>query len=268
MTWRGRVRRFFLPASTGPIRVGLTGRALSYVRSYLVMRILVGSIGILLPIALILCGGTFIDHVGDLRGALSDYYHSGMRDVFVGSLYAVAAFLVAYKLAELRTFENIVTVLAGVAAFMVATFPTEIDTDHPSPETPLQHKLTPDTVGVVHHTAAIAFIALLTVMSIYFAIDEGRRKQLRGWFPPWFWRAYHAFFAFAMAGACVFMVLDMTTNLVSYDHAILIGESVATAAFGFSWLAKGLEWQVLFRDPPAMVDADRQLQGKPPGGQA
>ncbi len=254
---RAWASRYFLPKTGGPLRIGLTGRALSYVRSYLALRIGVGLIGILLPIVLMVCGGAFIDGGMDLRGALSEYYHSGMRDVFVGSLYVVAGFLIVYKIAELRTFESHISLLAGVCAFVVASFPMKMKG---APETPLQRSLTPETVGGVHDGAAITLIGLLTVMSILFAIDEGRRTQMEGRRSPSFWRAYHAFFAFLMAAACVYLIFKIATNDVPINkYALLIGESVAIMSFGASWLAKGFEPQVLFHEPPpAAVDGGGQ----------
>ena len=254
---------YFLPTPDGPIRVGLTGRALSYVRSYLALRVGVGLIGVLLPIALIVCGGTFIEGVGDWREALSAYYGTGMRDVFVGSLYLVAGFLILYKIAELRTFENHLSVLAGLSAFVVATFPMKIDGAR---QTELQEKLTPETVGGVHNGAAIALIGLLTVMSILFAVGEGRRTQMRGRGSPSFWRAYHWLFASLMGVACVYLLLHVTTDvpLPLDKHALFWGESVAIMSFGFSWLAKGWEPQVLLHDPPAAAGDGEGRPGQEP----
>lgn len=250
------LREFFLPRPGGPKRDDLSSMGPSYLRSYLVMRILIGSIGILLPIVLIICAGSFVDGWADLRGSLSAYYHSGMRDVFVGSMYAVAAFLVTYKVVELR-FEGIVSGLAGLSAFVLATFPTDLPKGLDSPETPLQIEVGQGTVSNVHYGAAIAFIGFLTLISIYFAIDEAWRQQGLGRLGKKFWLAYHSFCAFVMVVAAAYMILANGLETLPRAYSLLIGESVAIAAFGASWLAKGAEWRMLFGRPePSQVPSE------------
>jgi len=244
MSWR----EFFLPRPGGPQRDDLSSMGPSYLRSYLVLRILIGSVGIFLPVVLIICAGSFVDGWADLRGSLSAYYHSGMRDVFVGSMYAVAAFLVTYKIVELR-FEAIVSGLAGLSAFVLATFPTELPKGA-SGETPLQIEVGQGTVSKVHYGAAIAFIGFLTLISIYFAIDEARRQQGVGRLGTRFWLVYHSFFAFVMLVAGAYMILANGLETLPREYSLLVGESVAIAAFGASWLAKGAEWRMLFGRPP------------------
>ncbi len=94
-----------------------------YLRAYLLLRVLIGAGGISLPFVLVL-----VDHgiLGDnplLRGSLSAYYYSGVRDIFVGSLFAVGVFLITYKVVE-QNLDNTLSSLAGVAAIVVALFPT------------------------------------------------------------------------------------------------------------------------------------------------
>jgi len=56
-----------------------------------------------------------------LQQSLSAYYHSGMRDEFVGVLFAVGAFLYLYK--GFTTLENYALNLAGILLVGVALFP-------------------------------------------------------------------------------------------------------------------------------------------------
>src|SRR4051794_15891591 len=71
---------------------GLQARIL-YLRSYLLMRAVIGFIGLALPVALVL--GDWGLERGTLlaKGSLSAYFYSGMRDVFVGSLCVTGLFL-------------------------------------------------------------------------------------------------------------------------------------------------------------------------------
>jgi hypothetical protein len=59
------------------------------------------------------------------RGSVSAYYYSGMRDEFVVIIGATGIFLVAYKIAE-RNLHNLASIVAGVAAVLVAIFPTGV----------------------------------------------------------------------------------------------------------------------------------------------
>ena len=58
------------------------------------------------------------------RGSLSAYYYSGVRELFVGGLCAIGVFLVIYKLPDF-TRESFSSCFAGLAAVVVAVFPTE-----------------------------------------------------------------------------------------------------------------------------------------------
>jgi uncharacterized BrkB/YihY/UPF0761 family membrane protein len=91
-----------------------------YVRSYLIMRVVVGALGVALPVLLVFgderLGGTPVP-----RDSLSAYYYSGARELFVGVLAAIAVFLVCYRVAE-RSWDNGLSLLAGGAVLTVAVF--------------------------------------------------------------------------------------------------------------------------------------------------
>src|SRR5690242_6235400 len=76
--------------------INLRSRIL-YLRSYLLMRTLIGFTGVALPVVLI-AGDKLLDTGAHaLRGSLSMYYYSGMRDFFVSGMSAAAGFLITYK---------------------------------------------------------------------------------------------------------------------------------------------------------------------------
>src|SRR5262249_4389517 len=82
---------------TATADVNLWSRIL-YVRSYLLERAIIGFIGITLPIVLIVGDHLLGPNAPFLRSALSDYYYSGTRDVFVGAMFSIGVFLVTYKI--------------------------------------------------------------------------------------------------------------------------------------------------------------------------
>jgi hypothetical protein len=63
--------------------------------SYLTLRKVIGLLGLALPF-LAMVGARLLFHTG-LQVSLSAYYHTGMRDVLVGILFAIGFFLGGYK---------------------------------------------------------------------------------------------------------------------------------------------------------------------------
>jgi hypothetical protein len=213
-----------------------------YMRSYLLMRTLVGALALALPVVLV---------VGDRygfarkpaygRGSLSIYYYAGMRDVFVGGLCATAVFLITYKVIE-KNLDNTLSILAGFGALGVALFSTA----RPSksfPLTRLQERLGETAVEVVHYTSAIVFIASLGLICIFFGIREGKRTPRTDKRPPTFWRLYHFGCAAVMVLASIFAVV--CGRIGHPTNSLLIAETACVWAFGASWLMKGLELDVL-----------------------
>jgi hypothetical protein len=212
-----------------------------YVRSYLIMRVLVGALGVALPFMLVLADGLGFDGDPFPRDSLSAYYYSGVRELFVGTLSATAVFLVTYKVAD-RTLDNTLSTLAGVAVLAVALFPTGLPADVVQP-TPLQERLGESVVEAIHFTAAGIFIVSLAVISFFFGVREGARPPREGRRSPRFWRNYHWLCAGAIAAALLW--IGATEVAGGPDKSLLIGEAVSVWAFGASWLMKGLELDIL-----------------------
>jgi hypothetical protein len=95
---------------------------LAYVKSFLLLRMLVGVVGIALPFMLVF-GQRLLFGDGRLGTSLSGYYHTGVRDLFVGSLCAIGVFLLTY-MAFHYVWDNVLSVVGGLAALGVALFPT------------------------------------------------------------------------------------------------------------------------------------------------
>jgi CDP-diglyceride synthetase len=232
----------------------------NYVRSYLVLRIVIGALGILLPVLLIVGDIFFLEGSPKARGSISAYYHSGMRDVFVVILAATALFLITYKIFE-RKHENSLSIVAGVTALGVALFPTGIPSDNASLPTPLQDRLGQDEVSSVHFTCAVIFLICTAVISYFFGVQEGKRKPQPGKRPPKFWKWFHWACAGVIAGALIFVVVCKAGGWLD-DYCVLIGEVAATAAFGTSWLVKGAERDFLRRTPtpPGLQEAPERAR--------
>ncbi len=68
-----------------------------YVRSYVFTRFSIGLVGVLLPPLLVFLEPALFDGQPFPRGSLSAYYYSGVRELFVGGLWAIGVFLFVYK---------------------------------------------------------------------------------------------------------------------------------------------------------------------------
>jgi hypothetical protein len=88
--------------------------------SYLTLRKGIGLLGLALPF--VLSFGAFVVFQQALQSSISYYYWTGMRDVFVGTLFAIGFFLLSYQGYEKA--DNIAGNLACLFAVGVALFPT------------------------------------------------------------------------------------------------------------------------------------------------
>ena len=185
--------------------------------SHQALRRLVGLLGTTLPFVL-LWGGMLSDT--KLQSSVSAYYHTYMRDYFVGLLFAIGVFLVSYR-GYRDSFDNVMTSLAGGFAIGVALFPTGTN-----------------WIGYVHWTLAAAFLSILAVMSFFFftksdvpAKNMSAEKKQRN----------------LVYRVCGFIIILCLVLILVHSFIVPLGpvgtvfvlEAVALVAFGFSWLVKG-----------------------------
>jgi hypothetical protein len=224
-----------------------------YIWSYLLTRSVVGYLGISLPVVLIMGDVLFLAGSPTARGSLSAYYHSGMRDFFVGVLCVTGVFLISYKVFS-RTIENALSSVAGIAAVGIAIFPTGLPADRETELTPLQVRLHESVVTPIHFFWAAVFIASLAAICCLFARRESRRDKVepgRKTLGSRFWGPFHYVCAASIGLGVLFIVATKATGVLD-DYSLLIGESIAVLAFGVSWAAKGAELRTLWpRKSPA-----------------
>lgn len=248
-----------------------------YVRSFLVMRLVIGFIGMLLPFALWLIDWGVFHGYPHPRGSESIYYYSGMREVFTGSITTIAFFMLLYKIMEWNL-DNVLTILAGLSGLMIVLLPTAppariqdgfTKPTNPLPPhlTPLQKALTQPTTHSIHEWTSGAFIFFLGCTSIVFGIREGRRKKRydHPLFGATFWRSYHFAWVVVMVGAGVWIFVSMKLHHGHPYWALLLGEGLCAFAFGASWTAKGAEWRFLFGGSTAEERAARRALAHGPG---
>lgn len=122
--------------------------------SYLGVRRAIGMIGLLLPIALVPVGWLVFGI--ELQDNLSSYYHTPLRDVFVGAMCAISCFLFCYR--GYDWIERWTGYCGSIAALGVALFPLDAHSD-PLFQTSL--------VGYTHTVSGGAFFLTLAFYSLY-----------------------------------------------------------------------------------------------------
>ncbi|HEU0014097.1 MAG TPA: hypothetical protein VFQ45_10460 [Longimicrobium sp.] len=224
------------------------------VLNFLTLRKAVGYIGLALPFALV-AGENLRDRLLSdagrmgvlLESSISAYFHTGMREVFVGSLCAIGVFLLAYRGYDRR--DRVLSNIAGVCALLVALFPTfEASREASDTATRAPDSVTffsgadapdPHVVGYVHFAAAAAFFALLAWISLvqFTKSDTSaptREKRERNIiYRLCGWVILGCIAAIAVAK----LLLDDAAERSS--HFVFWFEAIAVVAFGISWLVKG-----------------------------
>ncbi len=206
--------------------------------SYLVLRRAVGIIGVSLPIVL-LAGSMLIFDCSEIQGSISKYYHTVMRNVFVGSLCAVALFLWAYKGYKRDDKDNKYMLqdnpagnLAALFALGVAFFPTFIGPDDLTSciECEYPKKIT----GYLHLFWALSFFLMLAYFSIILFTkgknkNENRLYRICG---------FTILICLLLIVIYLYLLKDNYPNLQRIKPVFWL-EAFALWAFGISWLRKG-----------------------------
>jgi hypothetical protein len=231
-----------------------------YFESYRVIRTVVGVMGLLLPLILVV-GEIILNGTVQVRGSLSAYYHTAMRDFFVGILCVTGVLLVTY-LAGQRTLAYWVSTVAGLAVLVVAFIPTQRPdlppgavlcgpSASPTPAgcTAVQQRLGETVTAAIHFSFAVVFIVGLAVMSFVFALGPRKAGGLDPGKPPK--RLLHYACGSAIVLALAFMAI---AGIAGWHHIwiltpLYIAEVVSVLAFGISWLAEGASLRSLMPLP-------------------
>ena len=202
--------------------------------SYMTLRKATGWIGLLLPIVLA-CVYMVLVSMFVVRGSISSYYYTGVRDVLVGALCAMGVFLITY--AGYDEWDKWVTNVAGAFAIGVAFFPTA--PDNPSSSAKI--------IGYFHLTfASLLFITLAIIALWLFRKTEPKKER-----KPEKKRRDKVYLVCGIVILlCVALVpvesFVIGAAIARYEPLFWL-ESVAIWAFGVAWLVKG---QLVLKDKP------------------
>lgn len=227
----------------------------AYTYSYRIIRLVVGFLGILLPIIFIIGEAVFLKGGVQVRGSLSAYYHSSMQDFFVGGLCIVGLMLATYMGGEPKSWDFWASLLAGIAVLGVVFFPTSRPPNQASsgvcgsPKaigcSAVESTLGEHRTALIHAAFAVAFIICLAIMSFLFGLAEvvvgndqstslGQPKKGRFWNPVLFWIHSGLGVVILLAGVWAFWGAQLGPLTPLY-----VGEVAAVWAFGISWLLAG-----------------------------
>jgi hypothetical protein len=193
------------------------------------LRRAIGLLGIALPFVVSL--GAWIFFQTGIQSSISSYYHTGMRNVFVGTLCAIGVFLLSYRGYERS--DDIAGDLGCVFAVGAALFPT-------APEGPAAGGVR--LIGYVHWTFAALFFLTLIYFSLFLFTKTDptkpptKRKLQRN-------RVYRA--CGGTMGICILLIAIYSflpreaASLLERYKPVFWLEALAVLAFGASWFTKG-----------------------------
>lgn len=205
--------------------------------SFRSLQLAIGILGISLPIVLLL--GTFIlNNCTEVQCSISNYYHTKMRNIFVGYLFALSLFFWTYKGYKDSKLDNIFGYTACLFGFGVIFFPTSMF--HNELNRCFSQVIDMGWIGVAHLISACMFLILLAFYSIVlFTRGQGtptpqkiKRNKL------------YRICGYSMLAAILLMaihVIFIRPNFPEMERfkPIFVLETLSLWAFGLSWLTKG-----------------------------
>jgi hypothetical protein len=191
-------------------------------------RQVIGYLGLALPVVLAVVVRLRPNAATDgwLGTSISAYYWTGAVSFFVGLLAALSLFLLTYRGYSTNKWDRRVAITAGVAAAVVAIFPT---TPPPGIATVPWWA---DGIDKAHTVAATILFAMFAVFSLWLF-----RKTDSAEIPPADKKMRNAIYL-----ACgIVIVVSMVWALFAgrAGKPIFLPESLALVFFAWSWLVKG-----------------------------
>lgn len=184
-------------------------------------------------------------HVG-IKDSISAYYHSEMRNVFVGILFSIGVFLFTYNPRfydkSYGKLDQYLGMLAGIAAAVTALFPTVRENWRDIPPAPYNEGL----YSVIHFTAAGILFGSMIYFSYFLFTETSPGKQIRrGSIKAKRNKVYRAmaavmFICIVLIGTFFLTeVTPLSRELQAKYRPVFFLEWIAIWAFGISWSVKG-----------------------------
>lgn len=183
---------------------------------YRTLRLLIGAIAFTLPFLV-----TWI--ADESLTSISASYYTGARDFFVGWMFVIGALMLAYN--GHRPRESVASKIAGLAAVIVALFPTACD------------DCVDDLNAKIHFVAAVVLFGILA----YFCFGPFRQNTKRQ--PGKKGRRSKIYFlcgiVIVLCLASAIILKWFFPELADAIDAFYWAETVALIAFGIAWVVAG-----------------------------
>jgi hypothetical protein len=193
--------------------------------TYFWSRIGTAAIGILFPLILWLIGLKF---GVELQGSISAYYHTPIRNVFVGILFAVGASLFLYR--GYNMLENIILNFAGILALCIALLPTSAVNEL---------KCDTFTAPYWHGISAVLFFIVIAGVCIFDpsrTLDEIKDKSRKSFYKRLYIIIGSLMILLPLLSALLLHLLDETQSIVFFV------ELVGVWVFSAYWAVK--TWEI------------------------
>lgn len=197
------------------------------------LQLIIGSLGIALPIVLII-GAKIFGDCEFVQNSISAYYHTVMNDVFVGALCAVAIGLFAYY--GYSSLDNIIANLAGIFTLGVAFFPTSVG----KPFTDcLTSTIDMGMFGTIHYISATFLFITFAIFSLFLFTKSGEEitinKKKRNVIYKICGYLIFIFIALIAVYSCL---LKGEYHVIDKSRPVFWLETLSLFAFSISWLVK------------------------------
>ncbi|RMB62339.1 DUF998 domain-containing protein [Tessaracoccus antarcticus] len=216
-----------------------TGRAShQLVVSFLTQGRAIAVLGFFLPVSMLafsLMTGTSI------RGSLSEYYYTPVRDLMVGTLIAMAVFLWSYRGFSNRDddlrYDRVVGKIAAVAAGIIAFSPITPRNDDRC--TLVQCIIGPQSAAFIHGGGAMVFFLCLAVFCIVLLPRSAVESEgARGRIGLYLTSGGIIVAASVFIGIWQFLPVETIFAMGRY-RPVFFAETVAIFAFSTAWLVRG-----------------------------
>jgi hypothetical protein len=211
------------------------------VLTFKTMRRAVGILGISLPVVILIWSFTF-SSCQTLLDSISAYYHTDIRDIFVGIICAVSFFFFSYNGYDILDF--ITFKAAALTSLCVALFPCLI----PAGKYICDDQTTGQSLftSIVHFTCAAVFFSLLAFISIvlFTKSHPGTKKSDY----PEKKRTRNSIYVVCgiIIIICISLIAIISTfnilhifTFINVINPVYWLETTALVSFGISWLVKG-----------------------------
>lgn len=199
--------------------------------SYLGVRRAIGAIGLLLPMLLGPVGWLVFGI--EIQDNMSSYYHTALRDEFVGTMCAIGIFLFCYR--GYDWIESWTANFGCLSALGVALFPLDADSD------PMHQR---SVVGYLHTVCGGMFFLTLAFYSLYHFPSSKAGKRERAPHEAqrnFIYRTSGIVILLCMVAMGAYLLLlpaEQKRRLNEYNFLFWM-EWVAVWSFAAAWLTKG-----------------------------